>query len=123
MLRFVVAATLVCASAVALVTGVGLSGEDKKDPPKVKGQLPPNWRKLDLDGAQITKIYTIQTRYREKISKLETELKKLREEERGEMFRVLTDGQKQKLRALFEGKTSDPPKEKATIDGKKRTGD
>jgi hypothetical protein len=102
MMRLTAAAALVCVTLAVLWAGQGLSGE--KDPPvKAKGQLPPNWKKLGLSADQVQKIYGIQTEYRTKVQKLEAEIKQLRQRERSEMFQVLTDDQKAKLRKILEG--------------------
>jgi hypothetical protein len=90
-----------------LMVGAGLSGEKK-----IKGQLPPGWKKLDLSKEQVLKIYTIQGQYRSKIRMLEEQLKELREQERGEMFKVLTKDQKEKARKILLGESTTSPKEK-----------
>ncbi len=92
----------------ALVVGVGVS-QDKKDK-KVKGILPPGWKKLELDKAQIQKIYEVQTKFRAKIKSLEDQLKELKTEERAEMVKVLTDEQKELLRKLTIGEPKDKKK-------------
>lgn len=84
----------------ALVVGTGLSGGGGG---KIKGQLPPQWKKLDLGKDQVIKIYTIQTKYREKIKALEVQLSELKDKQKGEMLDVLTDEQKAKLRKILLG--------------------
>jgi hypothetical protein len=98
------------------LTGPGVSGQDKEPAGKVRGQLPPLFKKLGLAQDQIQRIYQIQGEYRTKIQKLEAEIKKLREEQRREMTKVLTDDQRAKLRKLIEekfgGEPVEPKKEK-----------
>jgi hypothetical protein len=83
---------------VAIVIG-GLSFGD--DPaPKYKGTLPPNWKKIGLDNDQVQRIYKIQGQYRGKIESLETQIRKLKDEERAEMEKVLTKAQKERLKEI-----------------------
>src|SRR5216684_2619404 len=86
---------------VALVVGTGTSGDSKKP----KGQLPSGWKKLDLSKEQVLKIYAVQGTYKNKIKKLEEELKDLKTQERKEMLKVLTEDQKEKLRQILLGET------------------
>ena len=45
--------------------------EKKDEPPvKVKGQLPPNWKKLGLTDDQVQRIYKVQNKYDDEIDKL-----------------------------------------------------
>lgn len=98
------------ALAVALVLSGGLLGQDKKDAP-VKGQLPAQWKKLGLNDDQVKKIYSVQTEYRGKIADLKEKIKDLEKQERSEMEKVLTDGQKARLKEIL--------LEKAPADSKK----
>lgn len=98
-----IASCLVILSGILVLSTVNVHSQDKKDPPKVKGQLPPGWAKLDLSPVQKTDIYKIQTEYRTKIDKLEDEIKALRTEQQKKMVAVLTDEQKKKLLAGLEG--------------------
>jgi hypothetical protein len=86
--------------ALALVAGVSTS-QEKKD--KVKGQLPPGWKKLDLSKDQVSKIYEVQTKYRGKIKGLQEQIAELQTEERAAMVSVLTEPQKELLRKLATG--------------------
>jgi Spy/CpxP family protein refolding chaperone len=85
--------------------------KDAKDPPKAtKGQIPTGWGKLGLDAAQKQSIYAIQGEYKDKISKLEEEIKKLEAEKYKKMVGVLKPEQK---KMLTEGLTPEPdPKPK-----------
>jgi hypothetical protein len=99
----------------ALLVGTAISGGEKKE--KIKGQLPPGWKNLELEKDQVIKIYTIQTSYRSKVKALEEQIKELRAQEKADMVKVLTADQKEKLRKLILGeekKTS--PKEKKSKD-------
>jgi Spy/CpxP family protein refolding chaperone len=103
----------------ALFLGGGSLGQDKKtddkkDPPtKLKGQLPPNWKKLGLTDAQVQQVYKIQADYDVKINALQEQIKKLKGEEKGELMKVLTEAQKARLKEITEGKggeSTTPPK-------------
>lgn len=59
---------------VAVVIG-GLSVADDP-PPRYKGQLPANWKKIGLSEAQTQSVYKIQTEHRQKIDKLKAEIQK-----------------------------------------------
>jgi Spy/CpxP family protein refolding chaperone len=92
-----------------LVVSTGMSGGEKK----VKGQLPPNWKKLGLSKTQIEKVYDVQTKYRTKIKALEQQLDDLKAQRQKELLTVLTPDQKQKLSALTTGEErKTPSKEK-----------
>jgi hypothetical protein len=95
---------------VLLLAGGGASAQDTKDPPpvKVRGQLPQNWKKLGLSTDQTQKIYAIRGTYQGKISTLATEIRKLKDEERRELFKVLTEDQKTRLRKLAEESVTEP---------------
>jgi hypothetical protein len=97
------------AAVLCLVVGVGVAQE------KVKGRLPQGFAKLGLSDEQKQKIYKIQAEYDAKVEALEAQIKKLREEERTQIFAVLTPQQKElylKLRGIPEAKPSDTKPEK-----------
>lgn len=102
--------------ALALLMGIvtissnSLLSQDKKDPPKVKGQLPPNWSKLELTPDQKSAIYKVQAKYKEEISKLQESIKEKQLEERREMVKLLTPEQKKALEQLATGETKEEPK-------------
>jgi Spy/CpxP family protein refolding chaperone len=78
---------------------------NKKDPDaKVKGTLPPSWKKLGLTEDQQQAIYKVQTEYRAKIEALEQEIQELRLREFGDQLEVLTDAQTARLKDLGEFK-------------------
>jgi hypothetical protein len=98
-LRLVVAVLLVVA-----VTVGGLIGQDKStETPKFKGTLPANWKKLGLTDDQVQMVYKIQSKYRTQIDQLAEQIKQLRKEEKGELEKVLTPAQKDRLREIVIG--------------------
>ena len=106
---------------VLLLSGTGASGQDTKEPVvKERGQLPQGWKKIGLSDDQVQKIYAIQSQHRAKISKLAAEIKALRAEERREMFRVLTDDQKAKLRKLAEERATEPGTKEKQVESRKQ---
>jgi hypothetical protein len=86
----------------AMLVSTGLS-QDKKDKDKIKGMLPPGWKKLDLSKDQIAKIYEVQTKFRADFKKLEDQINELKTKERAEMVKHLTEDQKELLRKLTIG--------------------
>src|SRR5581483_7887355 len=88
---------------VALLAATALQGQDSTTG-KVKGVLPANWGKLGLTDEQKQKVYKVQSEYRDKIAELEKQVKDLKEKERTEMEKVLTDEQKKRLKDILTGK-------------------
>lgn len=109
---------------IVLVASGGLLGQDKKDakdtPAKAKGQLPQNWGKLGLTDKQKQQVYKTQEEYRDRIEKLRVEIKKLQDQEKTEMFKVLTEEQKTRLKEILAGKAGDAPKDDKKKDGDKK---
>jgi Spy/CpxP family protein refolding chaperone len=93
----------------ALLVGTGTSQDAKKDPEKIKGQLPPGWKGLGLSKDQVLEIYKVQTKFKAKIKALEDQIKEAKSEEKQAMVKVLTEDQKEKLRNLVTGES---PKDK-----------
>lgn len=88
----------------------------KKEP---KGRLPNNFSKVGIDDQQKEKIYAIQSKYDDQLSKLEGELKALRSQRDAEVEGVLTADQKAKLKKLAdEAKAEQAAKKKAADDKK-----
>lgn len=87
----------------ALFVTTGFSGGDKK----IKGQLPPGWKGLNLSVEQKSKVYTIQKQYREKIKMLEDQIKDLKSQEKTDMVKVLTVEQKELLKKIILGEDKD----------------
>ena len=105
--------------ALVLVGGGFLFGDDKKPDdkePKAKGTLPQHWKKLGLTDDQTQKVYKIETNYRTKIDALKQQIEALKDEEKGEMEKLLTDAQKARLKELKLGEkepAKDAPKDAA----------
>lgn len=100
---------VVATAVVCLALGAGIAQE------KPTGRLPPGFGKLGLSEEQKQKIYKIQAEYEAKIQALRAQLKKLEEEERAQIFSVLTPQQKElylKLRGIPETKPSEAKPEK-----------
>lgn len=105
--RFIAGCGLLAAVAVLSTDGSVLSQEKKEG--KLKGQLPSGWTKLELTAAQKESVYKIDAEYKDKITKLEDEIKSLRAEQTKKRIGVLTEEQKKKLAEMVTGET---PKEK-----------
>ena len=91
---------------------MGQDKPEKRDTPAVpaKGTLPRNWKKLGLTDDQVQKVYKVQGDYRARINALKQQIKALSDEENSEVFKVLTDAQKTRLKELNSaepGKTED----------------
>src|SRR5262249_12326025 len=94
-----------------LVAGDTKPDANKKDTePKVKGTLPPGWKKAGLTEDQVQAIYKVQAEYRAKIEALEQELQELRLREYGDQLEVLSDAQTARLKELGEFKGPAAPK-------------
>jgi hypothetical protein len=103
---------MVAVMALAIVAGSSLFGDDKVAPAKVRRNLPTYWSRLNLSLAQRTKVLTIQAEYDAKIDALEQQIKKLQDEQRREMAKVLTAEQRARLREIIAAKVGDVPPEK-----------
>jgi hypothetical protein len=107
---------------IALVVGVGISGDTKKDkdkdPPK-KGNLPPGWKGLMLSKEQRDKLGTVMSEYKSKIVALEKQIDELKSAEKVEMYRVLNEDQKG---ILLKGLTGDDKDKKDDKDKDKKDG-
>jgi hypothetical protein len=114
---------LAVAMGLVVVASPWVEGQDapkSKDPaPKVRGTLPQNWGKLGLSDEQKQKIYSAQSKFREKLDVLTKQIAELKDQERKEMEAVLTDQQKARLREIAgskvpatETKTETKPAEK-----------
>jgi hypothetical protein len=88
---------------ILLLAGGWIQGQAEK--PRAKGQLPPNWSKLGLSDEQRQKVYSIQSEYRSKVDALEAQIKALRKQELSEVSKVLTSGQKTRLREILASKS------------------
>ena len=79
---------------------------DKKDESanKMKGVLPPNWKRIGLSEAQVQGVYKVQGKYNEEIDKLEAKIKELKLTRDKEMKALLTTDQKNRLDDILTGK-------------------
>jgi Spy/CpxP family protein refolding chaperone len=112
--------------AIALVAGVGISGDTKKDKDKEKDtpkdkvthKTPAGWKILKLTGDQKKKVYAIQDDYGIKINDLKAKIRDLETQEMADMVKVLTAEQKAQLTKALIGEEKDKiePKDKADKD-------
>ncbi|MBO0697529.1 MAG: hypothetical protein J2P46_03980 [Zavarzinella sp.] len=95
----------------------GLMSQDKeKKEGRIKGQLPQGWSKLDLTATQKEGIYKLNSEYKQKVDKLQDEIRNLQSELARKRVAVLTDEQKKKLVEMVAGeagKEKSKEKEKA----------
>jgi hypothetical protein len=133
------AALSVFALALGLILGGWLQGQDKTQPPdtkktgdtkvdepKLKGQLPPGYKKLGLSDEQVQAIYKKQADYHAKIEEHQKAITALKAELKVEEEKVLTKAQKDRLKELRDkdstkdtpdkdkDKDKAPPKDKTT---------
>jgi hypothetical protein len=101
---------IICLVALVVVLVGGLQGQDKAEPPKIKGTLPANWGKIGLSDEQKQQIYKLQADYSEKIITLEKQLKELRGKEKQALEAVLNDEQKKKLKEIILKKAGEDDK-------------
>jgi Spy/CpxP family protein refolding chaperone len=76
------------------------STKDDKPAVKVRGQLPPYYKKLGLRDDQIQKIYKIRADYKSKIDDLKKKMDQLKADEKESLEKVLTPEQQKRLREL-----------------------
>ena len=103
----------------ALVACGWLLGDDTKPPsPRSKGGMPAGWSKLGLSAEQRAKIRAIHMGYREKIESLQKQLREMEKQEHREMYKVLTDAQKTRLKEIIATRSAveeeEPKAEKKT---------
>ena len=82
---------------------------DDKPPVKLKGSLPPNYKKLGLRDDQVQKILKIRADSRAKQDELLERIKKLKADEKELVEKVLTPEQMKRLREI---KLGDKPTDK-----------
>lgn len=85
------------------------SATAQKGDKEKKPTLPTYWTKLKLSADQKDKIQKVQIDYNAKIDQLKKEVKKLESEEKQEMFKFLTDSQKEELRKIYVDKSGIDP--------------
>jgi hypothetical protein len=116
MRRLVVAFGVVALGVAVLLSGPGVSGQDKeKTTGKGKSYLPIGWKKLGLSKEQLEKVKTIHNKFAPKIDQvkaqldqLKTQFKKLEAQQKGELYKVLTSDQKKELQRMISEKAGIP---------------
>lgn len=71
---------------------------------KMRGQLPQNWSKLGLSDEQKQRVYKLQSDFQNKMDSLQKQISDLKSQERKELEKVLTPGQRERLREILAGK-------------------
>jgi hypothetical protein len=79
--------------------------EDKDQPSKVKGSLPPHFGKLGLSSEQKQQVLKLKKMYTDQIDALKQQIQDLQDKEKAEIDKVLTDEQKAHLKQLKLGET------------------
>jgi Spy/CpxP family protein refolding chaperone len=98
-------------AAIALLSSDGIQSREKADTkPKIKGQLPQAWSKLDLTDEQKDKLFTMQAEHKQKVDKLKEEIAKLDAQMVKDRLGLLTEEQRAKLRMMVAGNPD--PKDK-----------
>jgi hypothetical protein len=92
---------LFCAFALSVLQG---TDDPKKNAPKTRVALPQNWSKLGLSDEQKRRVYGIQAEFRVKVDELKQQIDDLKKKETQEMFKILTDAQKARLREILADK-------------------
>jgi Spy/CpxP family protein refolding chaperone len=100
----------------ALLVGAGAGQDTKKD--KAKGFLPPGWKELELTADQKDKAYKLMADYKTKLKDLQDAEKKLKTEERAELFKLLTEPQKEQLKKIAIGEPTKKGEDKKSDDKK-----
>jgi hypothetical protein len=81
-----------------LLSCTALPGDEPKQPPAAP--LPRHYKKLGLDPTQVEKVRQTRTDYRVKIDALKKQLQALQTEEDSQLQKLLTDGQRTRLKEL-----------------------
>lgn len=84
-------------------------GEPRKQPTK-QFQVPQGWGKLGLSIEQKKKIYATRASFYSKIQALEDQIDQLKKNETQELVKILTEGQREKLRKRLAEKFPDVEK-------------
>lgn len=80
---------------------------EDKTPAKLKGYLPPLYKKLGLRDDQTQKIYKIRGDFKTKTEELKRQIEKLKSDEKEALEKVLTPEQLKRLKELRLGEKSD----------------
>lgn len=119
---------VVAVLALALLAGVVWIGVNRaEDKPAAKPpKLPTGWTSLKgdhkLTAQQRLDAYKIRNSYKSKIAELQAKIDQLKEQERAELFKVLTPAQREQLAKILTGSgTKTEPKPKETDKPKEST--
>jgi hypothetical protein len=89
------------------VLGAAYQDKDKdkkgEEPTKLKGQLPPYFKKVGLSDEQVQKVYKIRNDYKVKMDDLKKKMDQLKADEKDAMEKVLTSTQLKRLKELRSG--------------------
>jgi len=100
----------------ALMAGGMLFGEQQPSASKAKVKLPLYYNKLGLSDEQKKKASAIVAEYNDKIDALKRDIRKLEDEEKRELSKILTDPQREELRKIYASKAEPPPEAKTPKD-------
>ena len=98
------------ASLMLIGTGVGLAQEGAQPEPKSEpagepkrysGILPRYWGQIGINDDQKQEIYKRQSKYKSQIRELEAKIAELKKQERKELYSVLTEAQKTRLKEII----------------------
>src|SRR4051812_21357393 len=105
MLRLRMGVLVLTAAVLACGWWAGDNRADDKTPVRVRGNLPPGFKKLGLSADQTQEVYRIRASYRSRIDELQAKIDQLRKEERLALDKVLTPAQRDRLREIRSGET------------------
>jgi hypothetical protein len=95
-------------AALGLVASGGLFGDDPKQPAPAKEtpvlprvSLPQYYNRLGLSAEQKKQILQTRSEYRAKIDQLANQIKRLRDREKSDVEKVLTQAQRDRLREIL----------------------
>jgi hypothetical protein len=100
---------------VGLLTSGFLVAQDKKgdskEPIVVRARLPANYNKLGLSDKQKKEVYKIRGKYAIKLEELQQQIAALRDQEKADVEKVLTEAQKLRLKEIQTGAAGKEKKE------------
>jgi hypothetical protein len=113
--------TLTALALVVLVSSTCLLADDppkktEAPPPKAKGFLPKNFKALGITDSQKDAIYKVQSQYGAKIDALKAQIRELQQQEAKEIYAVLTDAQKARLKEIRVGEDTKPADQGKKVD-------
>jgi len=93
--------------AVGVLTSGLLLGQDKKtddrEPIIVKARMPQYYSKLGLSDRQKKEVYKVRANYAAKIEELNKQIQALKDQEKADMEKLLTEAQRTQLKAFQTG--------------------